>query len=322
MQGLMYRTIASAGVAAGLLAFPAGAFAQTVGIGTTKGGATSQVSAGVATIVSKFAGLNMRTQPMAGTQQYIPAVNAGSLEFGVANIMQTQWAVRGEELSKGHPNPNLRMVATLMVFRTGAVVPKSSGITKVSELKGKRVPDIFAAAPLFKTIMAGILANGGTNYGEVQRIPASGLQQHWDSMMEDKLDVVVATVGSGYLELMDKKLNGIRFIQFDPSDAAVKRMTDILPGVEVQTIPASPKLAGMGEATRMMTFDYTLFAGKGVSDDVVYKVAKAMFENRKDLVAASPLWNSFNPETMGRTKGIEYHPGAIKLLKEKGAWKN
>lgn len=316
------RTIIGVSLLAGFMACASGVGAQTVGIGTTKGGATSQVSAGVATIVSKYAGMNMRTQPMAGTQQYIPAINAGSLEFGVANIMQTQWAFHGEELSKGRPNPNLRMVATLMVFRTGAVVTKASGITKVSELKGKRVPDIFAAAPLFKTIMEGILANGGTNYSEVKSIPASGLQQHWDALMENKLDVVVATVGSGYLELMDKKLNGIRFIQFDSSDAAVKRMTAILPGVEVTTIPASPKLAGMGEDTRMMIFDYTLFTNKGVSDEVVYKVAKAMFENRNDLVAASPLWNSFKPETMGRTKGIEYHPGAIKLLKEKGVWKN
>ncbi|MBM3607848.1 MAG: hypothetical protein FJX29_05235, partial [Alphaproteobacteria bacterium] len=160
------------------------AFAQTVGIGTTKGGATSQVSAGVATIVSKYAGLNMRTQPMAGTQQYIPAVNAGSLEFGVANIMQTQWAIRGEELSKGKPNENLRMVATLMVFRTGIIASKPSGIRKVSDMKGKRVPDVFAAAPLFKTIMIGALANAGLTYKDVRSVPASGLQQHWDALAE------------------------------------------------------------------------------------------------------------------------------------------
>ena len=67
------------GVAA-FLASPVAA--QTVGIGTTKTGATSQVSAGIASIASKFGGMQMRPAPMAGTQKYIPAVNSGSLEFG------------------------------------------------------------------------------------------------------------------------------------------------------------------------------------------------------------------------------------------------
>ncbi len=45
--------------------------AQTVGIGTTKGGATGQVSAGIAKVVSSHGDLQARTQPMAGTKQYI-----------------------------------------------------------------------------------------------------------------------------------------------------------------------------------------------------------------------------------------------------------
>ncbi|MHA1108892.1 MAG: hypothetical protein ACTSQV_07235, partial [Alphaproteobacteria bacterium] len=66
-----------------ILAFAtAGASAQTVGIGTTKGGATAQVTAAISKIVSSYAGgLQMRPQVMGGTQKYIPVVNAGKLEF-------------------------------------------------------------------------------------------------------------------------------------------------------------------------------------------------------------------------------------------------
>ena len=110
------RVLALAGIAT-LVAAPAAA--QTVGIGTTKGGATGQVSAGIAKVVSQHGGLQMRPQPMAGTQKYVPAVDDGSLEFGVANIMQTTWSINGTVLSEGHPNANLRMVATLMKFRIG-----------------------------------------------------------------------------------------------------------------------------------------------------------------------------------------------------------
>ena len=75
--------------------------AQTVGIGTTAKGATSQVSAAIAKVASQHAGMQMRPTPMAGTQKYIPAVNDGSLEFGVANIMQTAWSINGQVLSEG-----------------------------------------------------------------------------------------------------------------------------------------------------------------------------------------------------------------------------
>ncbi len=79
--------IASLIFATALLAGPQ-AWAETVGIGTTKGGATAQVSAGIAKIVSSHAGMQMRPRPMGGTAQYVPVVNAGELEFGVSNAMQ------------------------------------------------------------------------------------------------------------------------------------------------------------------------------------------------------------------------------------------
>lgn len=297
------------------------AIAQTVGIGTTRGGATGQVSAGIATIVSKHTDLNMRTQPMAGTQQYIPAVNAGRLEFGVANIMQTRWAYEGKSISEGRPNKDLRIVATLMVFRSGALVADNSSIESISDLKGKRVPTSFSAAPLFKELMTAYLANGGLTYEDVNPVPVSALQQHWDALTEDKLDVVVAGVGTGYLNLMDKKMGGVRFIDLDDSPEALKTIQEYLPGVEIKTVEPDPKLTGVKKPTKVTFFDYMLFAGKDVSEDVVYKVTKALYENRKDLVEASPLWLSFEPKNMGRDQGIPMHPGAIKFLKEKDAYK-
>lgn len=71
----------------------------------------------------------------------------------------------------------------------------------------------------------------------------------------------------------------------------------------------------------MTHFDYMLFASKDVKDEVVYKVTKALYENDKELVAASPLWRSFKPAKMGKDQGMPFHPGAAKFLKEKGAMK-
>ncbi|MCC2098387.1 MAG: TAXI family TRAP transporter solute-binding subunit [Hyphomicrobiales bacterium] len=295
--------------------------AQTVGIGTTKGGATSQVSAGVATVVSKHAGLNMRTQPMAGTQQYIPAVNANRLEFGVANIMQTKWAWEGTSISKGRPNKNLRMVGTLMKFRVGPLVADKSPIKTMADLKGKKIPTRFSASPLFGEFMAAFLANANVSIKDGTPVAVSSLRQHWDALTEGKIDVVVAAVGTGYLNLMSQKLGGVRFLSMNDSPEALAATQKFLPGITIETVQPGPKLTGVKSPVKVTHFDYMLFASKDVKDEVVYKVAKALYENQKELIATSPLWRSFKPENMGKDQGMPFHPGAVKLLKEKGAMK-
>lgn len=299
------------------------ATAQTVGIGTSKAGAVFQITTGIASVSSKHAGINMRTQPMAGTQQYIPPINAGQLEFGVANIMQLTWAVKGASLSQGHPSPNLRLVGTLMEFRTGAVVAADSGIKSVADLKGKRAPNGYSGSPLFDKIMEATLANGGLGWNDVTKIPITSLQQAWDTLAERKMDVATGALGTGYLDLLAQKLGGVRFIQFDDSPARVKALRDILPGVEIKLTQAGDKkLTGLDEPTRMMAYDMLLFCGKDVKDDIVYRVTKAIYEHQAALTDSSPLWRTFKPELLGKDQGIEMHPGAVKLLKEKGAWKS
>ena len=146
------------------------------------------------------------------------------------------------------------------------------------------------------------------------------MRQHWDQLTERKIDGVVAAAGTGYLNLMSQKLGGLKFLSLDPSPAALGRLQEYLPGTTIQTVNPAKGLTGIEGPTQLLHFDYMLFAGKDVADDVVYKVAKALYENPADLHAASPLWRSFKPANMGKDQGLAYHPGAIKLLQEKGAW--
>ena len=97
LAGLRYTAWSLVGVGAIALAGPAQA--QSVGIGTTKGGATAQVTAAIAKVVSAHAGLQMRPQPYANTSQYIPVVNTGKLEFAASNIFQLTFAIRAANLN-------------------------------------------------------------------------------------------------------------------------------------------------------------------------------------------------------------------------------
>ncbi len=312
------KILALAGVAA-VAAGPVAA--QTVGIGTTKTGATSQVTAAIASVASKFGGMQMRPAPMAGTQKYIPAVNSGSLEFGAANIMQTTWAVKGQSISKGHPNPNIKVVATLMKFRVGPLVGKKSKFMSVTDLKGAKGPSGFKAAPLFNELIKATMASSSMSTTDMNGVPISALVPSWKALMAGKLDFAIGAYGSGFMKQIAQKLGGIRFISLDNSPAAQARIEKLIPGAEIRTVKPNAKIPGVEVPTNLFHFDYILFAGKHVSNDVVYRVTKAMFEHKKELVAATPMWRSFTPKGMSKDQKLDVHPGAIKLYKEKGTWK-
>lgn len=310
------------GVIALSLTFGA-ASAQTVGLGTTKGGATAAVAAAIAKIVSSKSGVQMRTQTMGGSQQYIPVVNAGELEFGIANIMQTKMAVDGTGLSKGRKYSNLRMVATMMKFRLCSYVADKSSIMTIADLKGKRVPHGFKASPLMQMTFSGVLANGSVSWDEVKKVPTVALRQHWDMFAQGKIDAIIGIAGTGRIkELNTKVAGGVRCLPFSHDAAAVKRTRQSMPGWEPMTLRPSKKFPGIKATTPIFAYDYMLWAHKDVSEDLVHKVAKAMYDNEADLKATGALWATHSSKTMAkRQPGLPYHAGAINFYKKAGIWK-
>lgn len=300
----------------------ANASAQTVGIGTTKGGATAQVTAAISKVVSTHSGMQMRTQVMGGTQKYIPVVNAGELEFGVSNMMQYYMAKTGTGLSKGKTHENLRLVANMMRFRITWLVPRNSNIRKVSDLRGKRIPGGFKGAPLFHHLLSAGLANGGLSYSDVTMIPYIGLRQHWNAFKQGKIDAAWAAIGTGAVKDMNAKIKGgVRFLSLETSAAAAKATTKFAPKTFfIKVNPAKP-FVGVMAPVNVLAFDYMLWVHKGVSNDVVGRVTKALYEHEKDLHAASPLWRSHHSKTMAKDQGEAYHPGAVDFYKSVGIWK-
>jgi len=60
-------------------------------------------------------------------------------------------------------------------------------------------------------------------------------------------------------------------------------------------------------------------AGAELGDDVVYKVAKALHDNKADLQATFPPFALFDPAKMAKpVQGVPFHPGARKYFREAG----
>jgi len=194
-----------------LLAGAATGHAQTIGIGTTKGGATAQISNAIANTVSANSSVQVRPQAMANTQQYIPLVNSGKIELGLANVPQTRYSVSGTGMSEGKPNPDLRMIVTLFPFRAGVLAATDTGIVTAADLKGKKLPR-FKERALGDYIYRSFLDAAGLTYDDVVSVPASNFPTMWKMLKEGQIDSAIVAVGSKPAFDFDASLGGVSFV--------------------------------------------------------------------------------------------------------------
>jgi len=315
------RLLAATGIAAAALVGAANA--QTVGLGTTKGTALDQMAAALSKTVSSHGNMQMRPQPMGGTQTYIQVIDQGKLEFGIANVMQTYMAVHGTGISEGHKFSNLRAVATLMAFRNGLAVANNSDIKTAADLKGKRLPYGFKGAPLFRYFIDATLVNGGLTAADVTKVPAVGLFQSWNLFKQGKVDGVITAIGSGATTEMNATIpGGVRFIDMVTTGPRAEQTLDTLPGIYFAKVTPDPKFVGVHSPTDIYGYYFVVLTYKDMSAEIVTRVAKAIYENVAEIKATAAMWVSFNSATVAKQhKGIPYHPAAEAFYKKVGAWK-
>jgi TRAP-type uncharacterized transport system substrate-binding protein len=115
---------------------------------------------------------------------------------------------------------------------------------------------------------------------------------------------------------------GIKFLDLPDTPEAAKAMAAVRPEYHLAEQTPAPHLAGVVGQTTLMEYAIVLLTNQKVSEDVVYKVVKAMYENKQGLVAGHPSFNDLTQQGLATPQPrVKYHPGAIKFFKEVGVWK-
>ncbi len=94
-------------------------------------------------------------------------------------------------------------------------------------------------------------------------------------------------------------------------------MHKIIPELYVSEVKPGPNMEGISAPTKVATQDNVLFTHAKAPDDTIYKVVKAIYENKPDLVASFAAFRTFTPQRMATPiREVDFHPGAIKFHKE------
>jgi TRAP transporter TAXI family solute receptor len=316
----MTRRIACA-VAGAVLVAASGAAAETVGIAaSTKGSLYDRLGTVVAKVATNNGGLNATLRNYTSPNVYIPALNNGQVEFGLANEFELSIAVKGERFYKGRPHPNIRAIAILLPLRNGMFVRADSPIKTMADLKGKRTPDGYAAQKILLTLIDAHLETAGLTRKDMVSVPVASVVAGANAFIAGKTDCFLFALGAPKVREAHAKLK-IRALPIPNTPEALAAIRKHMPVAYLRHEVPGKNNPGVTAPMWAMTYDALLFSQKGTSDEAAYKMTKALYENKKALAAASPLFRLFDQKRMAKViPGVSYHPGAIKFYKEKGLW--
>ncbi|MPM99272.1 hypothetical protein SDC9_146463 [bioreactor metagenome] len=101
------------------------------------------------------------------------------------------------------------------------------------------------------------------------------------------------------------------------SDAAIKSLTEKYPFFVEYTIPAGT-YNGQDSDVKTVAVMATLATNSQASEDTIYNITKALFENQPELAQAHAKGQELVLEKAVNGISIPFHPGAEKFFKEKG----
>ena len=293
--------------------------AQSLSIVTAPAGSyIHSAGSAIAKVVTEKTKLKVVLQAQAGIG--FEEVDSGAGDFNLSNAFDgTFYATgTGEYQGKG-PKPAIRRVAALMPYRVAIFVRNDSSIRNLSDLKGKRISSEFVAMKTIARMVGGHLANAGLTWADVVGVPAPNPSRQVEDFMSGKVDAFFFAFGAGAVKQASASVGGIRALDADTSPEAVKRLQELMPGAYVVSVAPGPGLDGISRPTSVVAFDMVMFTNVKVSDESVYRMVKAIYENKGELAASFPPFGQFNPQDMAKPiEAVPAHPGALRFYREVG----
>ena len=306
------RTFLGIGVLALLFSVVPTAGAQELRLSTgPMGGSWYPLGGAIAELIKEKAGVNVTVSPGGGIANVL-AIETGKADLGFGNTSSTVDGVLGRDPFKAKTE-NTRYVSTLYRQFFQMVVREDSGIRSVADLKGKSIgpgPRGFTG----EQIARHVLQVYGLSYADLSKVHHVGYNDAISLMRDGHLHAFMPITTIPASSIMDvASSHKIRLLSL-PEDK-VQELRKINSGYVRYVIPKGTYQGPTEDVVTVGTFTDLLVSAK-VSDDVVYKLTRALVENKDRLSAVVKEIATTQPREMAPDLGVPYHPGALRYWKE------
>ena len=292
-----------------------------INVGTAPaGGAFFVVGTALAEVLGE-AGADRNWQVTAegtsGSQENIRRLNQGAIDFALSNAAITYFAVRGAEgWDQAYP---MRSVMTLAPNVALFITKKGSGITTITDLRGKRIV-IGPAGAGFEYFVKPILQAHGVSYDEFTALNAT--QSASVDMLTDGSAAAVFLGGAIPTASITQAAatQELVFVPFD--EAARQRLVADYLFFSLATMPAGTYRGQDTEFAGLDVGSMHLITSEQQDEELVYQVTRRLYEQRERVAAKHPAGRAINPRNVVRDTGTPFHAGAIRFYREIGIWPN
>jgi len=314
----------AAAAALGVLAlgFAGAARAQEVAIATSNPGSIYHSSGQViAKLLSEKAGVKATIQPFASPNVFIPSVDAGEIQLGLANIDELSLALEGKGHFAGRPYKNLRAIAVTYPLRTTIFVRKNSDIKTLADLKGRAAVDGFTSQKIILPLLDAMYATVGLTRADMKAVQVPNVVGGADAFVAGKTEMFFFALGAAKPREVDAGVSGIRMLSLTNTPENLATIRKHFPSGYIRLENPGPGNVGVLEPSYSLAYDGLVFGSAKTPDNTAYQVAKTMYENAKAMGDAFPPFKLFDTKTMAKEfSTLQYHPGAVKFYKEAGIW--
>ena len=313
-MNMLYRTLLTLAAGA-LLALPAQA-QQFINVLT---GGTSGIYYPLGVALSQIYGktITEAKSSVQATKASVENLNLlqagrGEIAFTLGDSLSDAWKGNAEVGFKT-PLNKLRGVAAIYPNYVQIVASAESGIRTLADLKGKRVS---VGAPKSGTELnaRAIFKAAGMSYNDFAKTEYLPFGESVELIKNRQLDATLQSAGLGVASIRDLATSVKIVVVSIPADV-VSKVGD--PAYQPATIPAGT-YDGQAADVPTAAINNFLVTHEGVSDDIAYKMAKSLFENLDQMVAAHAAAKSIKLENATRGMPLPLHPGAAKYYREKG----
>jgi hypothetical protein len=282
------------------------------------GGVYYPIGGGMANILSKYVpGMQATAEVTGGSVDNLKLIATGKpyIAFSMADAGQD--AYRGEDKFKGTKVP-LRTLMVLYPNRMHVVTIDGTGITKMADLKGRRVstgsPGSATEVMAFRVIEA-----AGLDKDKDLTRERLGVSESVNAIKDRKIDAFFWVGGLPTAAVTDlANTPGVKIRMIDHSDT-VDKMNKKYGQLYVHDSIPKTMYRGMDADNRIATVWNILVSNENLSDKTAYAIVKTIFDHKADLVAVHKESENFTLENQKASASpIPYHPGAIKYFTERG----
>src|SRR5262245_9176761 len=211
------------------------------------------------------------------------------------------------------------MLAATDCNAIGLGVASDPGVKEIKDLKGKRIGTV-VGSPALNQNAFGVLAFAGLTKNDVKLVEFSSYGAMWKGMLNNEVDAAVASNISGQTKEVETSPRGLIYPPLPHADeAGWARLHKIAPYFLKHKVTCGGGLTS--NPSELTSYPYPIFmAYDSQSVDLIYGVTKAMITGYDAYKDAAPGAPGLELKRQNRQWVLPYHAGAVKAMKEAGAW--